>query len=98
RCFSQRTRSAATRKPRLNPLSCGACVYRSAQRALLASKYQLPPRMTRFTPDVGPRGSMFAPALSLYGAYQSDVHSQTLPVISARPQGFGGNEPTGVGF
>ena len=30
---------------------------------------------------------------ALYGAYQSDVHSHTLPCMSARPHGFGGNVP-----
>src|ERR1051325_1852198 len=53
--------------------------------------------MTRLSPDAGPCGSMFAAPASGYAAYQSDVHSDTLPCMSAKPHGFSGNVPTGAG-
>src|SRR6185436_4124233 len=50
--------------------------------------------MTRSVPVAGPLGS-FAGS-SVYGAYQSAVHSQTLPARSRTPlaEAPAGNEPT----
>src|ERR1051326_2387028 len=53
--------------------------------------------MTRLSPDAGTCGAMFAPPASGFAAYQSDVHSDTLPCMSAKPHGFSGNVPTGAG-
>src|SRR5436190_18442054 len=53
--------------------------------------------MTRFSPEAGPCGSMLAVARSAYGAYQSDVHSHTLPCMSANPHGLSGYVPTPEG-
>src|SRR5262249_37499346 len=61
-------------------------------------KYQPPPRITRLSAVAGPCGSMLSAGASRYAAYQSDVHSHTLPCMSARPHGLSGNVPTGAGF
>ena len=37
----------------------------------------------------------FGASASCFGAYQSDVHSQTLPIMSWTPKPFGGNAVTG---
>ena len=52
-----------------------------------------PPRRTRRSPFSGPIGSMTASAR--YVLYRSQHHSQTLPLISWSPQGFGAFSPTG---
>ena len=51
----------AGRKPMLLSRKSGSLPYRNAERALLASPYQLPPRNTRSEPEAAPRGSVTDP-------------------------------------
>jgi hypothetical protein len=49
--------------------SSGELLLRCAERQLLAMLYQLPPRYTRYEPDVAPVGSVAEPLG--YAPYQS---------------------------
>ena len=53
---------------------------------------QMPPRITRPPPALGPFGSVTEN--DGYSPYQSAHHSRTLPCISWRPLGFAGSDPT----
>ena len=57
----QGTELRAGRKPKPLFRLTGLKLYRYAERAELAPKFQLPPRNTRVVPDVAPRGSVTAP-------------------------------------
>ena len=64
---------------------------------MLAARTDEPSALLLVTIVAG-AGLLFAAVVSPYGPYQSEVHSHTLPCMSASPHRLNGNVPTGAGF
>ena len=71
----------------------GTFVLRFAVRQYAATKFQLPPRSTRFEPSLAPSES--TADVSPKSPYQSCVHSNRFPCRSNKPRMLGRNSRGG---
>ena len=96
--------SQTTRIPRVSLTSPGSSPSRNALDVYVNALFQPPPLSARH-PKLPPRHGPAAPIGGPCGSttslvanteYQSDTHSHEFPIMSYRPHGFAGNEPTGA--